>query len=137
VGYNSRLDELQAAVLRAKLKRLDAWTDARIAAARRYDELLKGVVGTPKVAPGARHVYHMYMIRTPKRDAVMQALAKESIDSAVYYPSTIPGTEAFRQSGSWPVAEAMARELLAIPVYPGITPAQQERVARTVRTALG
>ena len=136
VGYNSRLDELQAAVLRAKLKRLDRWNDERIAAAKRYDELLKGVVGTPKTAPGARHVYHMYMIRTPKRDAVAAALSKESIDNAVYYPSTIPSTEAFKKPGSWPVAEALTRELLAIPIYPGITPAQQERVAGAIRQAL-
>jgi dTDP-4-amino-4,6-dideoxygalactose transaminase len=136
VGYNSRLDELQAAVLRAKLRRLDAWTDARIEAARRYDGLLRGVVGTPKTAPGARHVYHMYMIRTPKRDAVAAALAKAGIDSAIYYPAPIPATDAFRQKGSWPVSEALSRELLAIPVYPGITPAQQERVVDVVRSAV-
>jgi dTDP-4-amino-4,6-dideoxygalactose transaminase len=136
VAYNSRLDELQAAVLRAKLRKLDAWTADRIAAARRYDELLKGVVGTPKVAPGMTHVYHTYMIRTPKRDRVAEALTKASIDNAVYYPNTIPSTEAFRQKGSWPVAEAMTRELLAIPIYPGITPAQQERVAAAIRAAI-
>lgn len=136
VAYNSRLDEVQAAVLRPKLRKLDAWTDDRIAAAKRYDEMLKGVVGTPKVAPGMKHVYHMYMIRTPKRDAVAEALAKAGVDSAVYYPSTIPGTDAFRQKGSWPVAETMARELLAIPVFPGITPAQQERVVRAIQAAV-
>jgi dTDP-4-amino-4,6-dideoxygalactose transaminase len=136
VAYNSRLDELQAAVLRAKLKKLDAWTADRIAAARRYDALLKGAVGTPKVAAGMTHVYHTYMIRTPRRDAVAAALAKASIDSAVYYPNTIPSTEAFRQAGAWPVAETLARELLAIPIYPGITPAQQERVAAAIRSAV-
>lgn len=136
VAYNSRLDEVQAVVLRAKLKRLDAWTADRVAAARRYDELLKGVVGTPRVAPGCAHVYHMYMIRTARRDAVAAALAKAGIDSAVYYPVTIPATEAFRAAGSYPNAEAASRELLAIPVYPGITAAQQERVAAVIRTAV-
>jgi dTDP-4-amino-4,6-dideoxygalactose transaminase len=136
VAYNSRLDELQAAVLRAKLKKLDAWTAERIAAAKRYDELLKGVVGTPKVAANATHVYHTYMIRHPKRDRIAEALAKASIDSSIYYPNTIPSTEAFRQKGSWPVAEALARELLAVPIYPGITPAQQERVAAAIRSAV-
>lgn len=136
VAYNSRLDEVQAAVLRAKLKRLDAWTADRVAAARRYDEFLKGAVGTPGVAPGAAHVYHMYSIRTPKRDAVAAALGAQGIDSAIYYPVTIPGTEAFRAPGSFPHAEAAARELLAIPLFPGITAAQQERIAAAVRAAV-
>lgn len=136
VGYNSRLDEFQAAVLRIKLRKLDAWTAERIAAARRYDALLAGRVGTPKTAPGMTHVYHTYMIRTPRRDAVAEALKKASIDHAVYYPSTIPATPAFRAEGSWPVAETMTRELLAIPLYPGITPAQQERVAAAIQSAL-
>jgi dTDP-4-amino-4,6-dideoxygalactose transaminase len=134
VAYNSRLDEVQAAVLRPKLRRLDAWTADRVAAAARYDRLLEGVVRTPPRTPG--HVYHMYCIRTPKRDAVAAALRAENVDSAVYYPSTIPATEAFRAPGSFPNAEAACRDILAIPVYPGIGAETQERVARVVKDAV-
>jgi len=133
VAYNSRLDEVQAAVLRAKLRRLDAWTSDRVAAAGRYDELLRGAVRTPPRSPG--HVYHMYCIRTPRRDAVAAALKAANVDSAVYYPSTIPATEAFRAPGSFPNAEAACREILAIPLYPGIRPETQERIAGIVRKA--
>lgn len=133
VAYNSRLDEVQAAVLRAKLRRLDAWTADRVAGAGRYDRLLEGAVRTPPRTPG--HVYHMYCIRTPKRDAVAAALKAANVDSAVYYPSTIPATAAFRSPGSFPNAEAACRDILAIPLYPGIKPETQERIASVIREA--
>jgi dTDP-4-amino-4,6-dideoxygalactose transaminase len=134
VAYNSRLDEVQAAVLRAKLRRLDGWTADRIAAAGRYDRLLEGVVRTPPRTPG--HVYHMYCIRTPKRDAVAAALKAVNVDTAVYYPATIPGTAAFRAAGSFPHSEAACRDILAIPLYPGLRAETQERIAAVIRDAV-
>jgi dTDP-4-amino-4,6-dideoxygalactose transaminase len=131
VAYNSRLDEVQAAVLRAKLRRLDAWTADRVAAAERYGKLLAGSVKTPP--SGGGHVYHMYCIRTPRRDAVAAALKAEGVDTAVYYPVTIPGTDAFRAPGAFPHAEAACRDILAIPLYPGLRPETQERIAAVIR----
>ena len=96
--------------------------------------MLKGVVGTRAAAAAAgTHVYHMYSIRTRKRDAVVAALKAEPIDSAIYYPVPIPAAEAFRATRSFPNAEAATREILAIPLFPGITEAQQQRVAEVVR----
>ena len=135
VAYNSRLDELQAVVLRAKLKRLDGWNETRRAAADRYAEMLKGIVESPTEQAGTKHIYHMYTIRSPRRDAIADALKAEKIGNAIYYPVTIPGTEAFKTEGSWPVSEAACREVLAIPLYPGITEEQQKRVVDVIKGA--
>lgn len=135
-GYNSRLDEIQAAILRVKLRHLDRWNAERQAAAKRYDELLKGVVKTPSVAPGCTHVYHLYCIRTRRRAHLIETLDAEGIDSAVYYPVPVPKTAAFRAPGRFPVAERVSKEILAIPFFPGITPDEQKRVAGVIRSAL-
>jgi dTDP-4-amino-4,6-dideoxygalactose transaminase len=142
-GFNSRMDELQAVVLRAKLRRLPAWNAARRAAAARYHELLAGVdaLTLPAAGPGNEHVWHLYAVRVGRgRDEVLAALLAAGIGAGVHYPVPVHLQPAFREfgdgEGSFPVAERAARELLTLPLYPQITPAQQTRVAETLIKAL-
>ncbi len=141
-GWNSRLDELQAAILRVKLRHLDAWKAGRQAHAARYNALLGGVDGivTPHVAAGCDHVYHQYTIRVPRRDAVQKALAESGIASTVYYPVPLHLQPMYsslgHKAGAFPVAEQAAREVLSLPVYPELSPEQIERVAAAVTAAV-
>ncbi|GAB7181270.1 DegT/DnrJ/EryC1/StrS family aminotransferase [Kitasatospora sp. Ki12] len=144
-GCNSRMDALQAVVLRAKLRRLPAWNAARRAAAARYDALLGGLDGLtlPRTAPGNEHVWHLYAVRIGPgrdRDAVLAALHAAGIGAGVHYPVPVHLQPAFRhlghRAGSFPVAERAARELLSLPLHPHLTGAQQERVARVLARAL-
>ena len=141
-GWNSRLDELQAAILRVKLRHLAKWTAARQAHAASYDRLLRGVQGvtTPRVAPGSTHVYHQYTIRVAGREQVQKHLAAAGIASAVYYPVPLHlqpmyGHLAY-QPGSMPQAERAAIEVLSLPIYPELTEQQIERVATEVTQAI-
>ena len=142
LGFNSRLDGLQAVVLRAKLRKLAAWNEARGRAARRYDELLAGLdeVRLPRTAPGNMHVWHLYVIRVPRRDHVLKCLEDAGVRAGIHYPVPVHLQPTFRQLGygprDFPVAEAAAGEILTLPLYPHITMEQQEYVARTVRNAL-
>jgi dTDP-4-amino-4,6-dideoxygalactose transaminase len=130
-------------VLNAKLARLAAWNDARRTAARRYQELLAGIPGIvlPATLPGNVHVWHLYVVRVPERDRVLGRLAAAGIDAGVHYPVPIHLQGAFRdlgyRRGDFPIAEAAAGDVLSLPIYPGITAAQQERVADALRAALG
>lgn len=141
-GFNSRLDSLQAVVLRAKLKRLAAWNAARRQAAARYAELLGGLpqVRLPQTLPGNEHVWHLYVVRVPKRDETLKKLQAEGIGAAIHYPIPIHLQKAFaflgKREGAFPNAEAAAREILSLPMFPHITAAQQERVAQALRRAL-
>jgi dTDP-4-amino-4,6-dideoxygalactose transaminase len=145
-GYNSRLDELQAAVLRVKLRHLEKWQQARKAHAARYDELLGSIVGvtTPGVMAGCEHVYHQYTIRIAggpaRRDAVQRALAVRGVASTVYYPVPLHLQPMFQSlgyaKGSRPEAERAAAEVLSLPVYPELTDEQIEHVARALREAM-
>src|SRR5713101_4194442 len=141
-GWNSRLDELQAAILRVKLRHLDAWKAGRQAHAARYNGLLGGVDGvvTPRIAPGCDHVYHQYTIRVPRRDAVQKALAAGGIASTVYYPIPLHQQPMYAslgyRAGAFPGAEQAAREVLSLPVYPELSPEQIERVAAAVIAAV-
>ncbi|WP_329489327.1 DegT/DnrJ/EryC1/StrS family aminotransferase [Kitasatospora sp. NBC_01246] len=144
-GFNSRMDALQAVVLRAKLRRLPAWNEARRAAAERYHRLLAGIDGLtpPRTAPGNEHVWHLYAVRIGPgrdRDAVLAALQAAGIGAGVHYPVPVHLQPAFRQlghgAGAFPVAERAARELLTLPLHPHITAAQQERVVETLAEAL-
>jgi len=143
LGFNSRLDTLQAVVLNAKLKRLGGWNEARRAAARRYDELLTDLpaVTPPRTLAGNEHVFHLYVVRAPKRDEVVQKLNADGIGAQVHYPIPIHLQGAFRGlglgEGSFPVAEKAAREILSLPMFPEITADQQERVVASLRRALG
>jgi dTDP-4-amino-4,6-dideoxygalactose transaminase len=142
IGFNSRLDAVQAVVLSAKLRRLEAWNEARRAAARRYDELLAGLPGVtlPVTVPGNLHVWHLYVVRVPRRDEVMARLAAAGVGVGVHYPVPIHLQGAFaslgHRPGDFPVAEAAAREILSLPMHPHLTAADQERVAVELRRAL-
>jgi dTDP-4-amino-4,6-dideoxygalactose transaminase len=142
-GFNSRLDTLQAVVLRAKLRRLSAWNDERRAAAARYGELLGGTPGLslPVTLPGNEHVWHVYVVRLRDRPEVLRRLREEGIGAGVHYPTPVHLTPAMAEfgsgKGSMPVSEKAAGEILSLPIYPGITADQQERVADVVRRALG
>ena len=138
IGVNSRLDGLQAVVLRAKLARLADWNARRRAVAARYDELLTGLdVVTPVTLDGNEHVWHIYCIRVPRRDEVVSRLNAAGIGAAIHYPLPIHQTGAFGHlGGSFPNAEAAAPEILSLPIYPQITPEQQARVAEALTAAL-
>ncbi|MGQ9698237.1 MAG: DegT/DnrJ/EryC1/StrS family aminotransferase, partial [Armatimonadota bacterium] len=138
LGFNSRLDEIQAAVLRAKLPHLRRWNEARRRNASRYGELLHcSGCALPTELPGNYHVFHQYTVRSPRRDALKRALAQAGVDSGVYYPLPLHLQPAFShlgyRQGDLPQSEAAAREVLSLPVYPEITPEQIEYVARVVQ----
>lgn len=136
-GLNSRLDELQAALLRVKLRRLDAWNQRRQALAGRYDDLLAGSgVATPAVAPGNRHVYHLYVVRSPQRDALHRRLAGGGIAAAIHYPVPVHLQPAYRHlapAGSLPVTERAAAEVLSLPLYPQMPEDHADQVAQSIR----
>ena len=141
-GFNSRLDTLQAVVLNAKLARLAGWNAARRSAAERYHELLADVPGLklPATLPGNQHVWHLYVVRVPRRDAVLARLNEAGIGAGIHYPVPIHLQGAYRQrghgTGDFPVAERAAGEMLSLPMFAEITPAQQERIAKALREAL-
>jgi dTDP-4-amino-4,6-dideoxygalactose transaminase len=140
VGYNSRLDEVQAAILRIFLKQLDAWTEGRREAAARYVELgLGDLVELPQDEP--THVYHLFVCRSPERDAVVSALKEAGIGTATYYVTPLHLQPALRflgwKPGSLPATEQVAAENFSVPLWPGIPPEAQERVVDVVRSAVG
>jgi dTDP-4-amino-4,6-dideoxygalactose transaminase len=142
VGVNSRLDDLQAVVLTAKLRRLDAWNDERRQAARVYDTLLADLpdVVRPRVVDGNEHVWHLYVIRVPERDRVLAELNGAAIGAGIHYPAPVHVLPAFGslpyQAGDFPRAETFAAQILSLPIFPGITVDQQERVVAALRTSL-
>jgi dTDP-4-amino-4,6-dideoxygalactose transaminase len=142
LGFNSRLDTIQAVVLLAKLSHLEAWNRARQEAAHRYDAMLEGIdqVVRPAVLPGNEHVWHLYVIRVPHRDRVLAALNEAGIGAGVHYPVPIHLQRAMRDlghgPGDFPVAETAASEMLSLPMFPHITADQQERVVGELRRAL-
>jgi dTDP-4-amino-4,6-dideoxygalactose transaminase len=142
VGFNSRLDTLQAMVLRAKLRHLAQWNHQRRLAAARYAELLGDLeqVVLPTEAPGNRHVWHLFVVRVPRREQVLAALRGSGIGAAVHYPVPLHLEPAFRylgyRPGDFPVAEAAAQSIISLPIFPQITADQQERVADAIRAAV-
>jgi dTDP-4-amino-4,6-dideoxygalactose transaminase len=142
VGYNSRLDELQAAILRVKLRHLEAWNEGRRRLAAVYDEAFAGTnIVRPQEVSGSKHVYHLYAIRMEGRDQVQRFLKARGIASAVYYPQPVHALEACRGcrgvGDSYPVAERCARESLAIPLYPELAAYDVSVIAATVKEAMG
>jgi len=141
-GYCDRLHNLQAGFLALKLRHLDEWNAARRAAAARYDALLAGVPGvTPvRVRPEAEAVYHLYVVQVEGRDAVRERLAAEGVETGIHYPVPLHLQPACRGlgygPGDFPVAEAMAARLLSLPMFPEITPAQQEHVVDALARAV-
>ena len=141
VGYNSRLDALQAAVLLVKLPHLDAWNERRRQIAQTYTEKLAGLdIGTPVVGPGAEHVYHMYIVRTERRDQVQQFLIDQGVGCAVYYPVPLHLTKPCQSlgysEGDFPESEKAARETLALPMFPEMEDAQIDQVVSVLQQAL-
>jgi len=141
IGWNSRLDELQAAVLLAKLGRLDGWNERRRRIAREYGQLLSGApVGVPGEAAYARHTYHLYVLRVRERDRVQAHLRALGIASGVYYPLPLHLLRPYRHHGyapgAFPRAGRASEETLAIPLYPEMTGEQVRQVASCVREAV-
>ena len=139
LGYCSRLDEMQAAMLRVKLRRLEAWNVARRQLATRYRARLAGLpLGLPAEHPRAQAIYHQFVVRHPQRDALAKVLADLGVGTMVHYPLPVPGQPLFGLEGEkrWPQAWRAAREVLSLPCYQEMTDAEIEGVAAAVRTAL-
>ncbi|WP_433271827.1 DegT/DnrJ/EryC1/StrS family aminotransferase [Actinosynnema sp. CS-041913] len=142
LGFNSRLDTLQAVVLSAKLRRLDDWNTGRRAAADRYSSLLASVpeVTLPVVLEGNVPVWHLYVVRVPNRDRVLAALHAAGIGAGIHYPTPVHLTGAFdslgHARGDFPVSEEIAGEILSLPLFPEITATQQERVVAALAEAV-
>lgn len=140
-GFGERMDAIQAAILGAKLPHLDDWTETRRAHARTYNELLAETdVITPYEAPNVRHVYHLYVIRVPQRDAMLGHLKSKGIDVGIHYPLPVHRQPAYLKLGlgdiSLPITEQVADGVISLPMYPELTREQIEYVAHTVREAL-
>jgi dTDP-4-amino-4,6-dideoxygalactose transaminase len=137
VGYNSRLDAMQAAFLRIFLRHIDEWNASRREAAARYTELLEGIVETPEDEDG--HVYHMYCVRSPERDRLSAALKDADNGHAVYYQPPLHLQPALRylgySEGDFPETEKASRENLCLPLWAGITDDQQAEVVSVLRRA--
>jgi len=140
-GVNSRLDELQAAFLRARLERLDGANAARRERAARYGRRLAGANGLalPREAEWARHVYHLYVVRSPERDALQARLAEAGIETLIHYPTACHLQPAFAHlgyaRGDFPLAEALADEVLSLPLWPGMPLEDVDQVAAAICTA--
>jgi dTDP-4-amino-4,6-dideoxygalactose transaminase len=143
VGYNSRLDALQAAILSVKLRRLAAWSESRRANARFYTGAFTGHsdIVPPYVEEVSEHIFNQYTIRVPRRDALMAHLKARGIGHAVYYPLPLHLQPCFAylgyREGAFPHAERASKEVLSLPVYPELTPAQRDEVVDAVRGFFG
>lgn len=138
-GINSRLDGLQAAILNVKLKSIDQWTTRRQSVAARYDRLLAGVgdIVTPKVAADREHVYHLYVIRSDKREQLREHLKKNGIDTVLNYPTALPFLPAYshlsHQPSDFPVAYHNQSRILSIPIYPEMTEEMIDYVVEAIK----
>jgi len=139
-GYNSRLDEIQAAILRVKLKRLDEWNKLRRKNASIYDELLEDVdeVVTPSEPEYAQHVYYLYVIRTRRRDELQEWLKSKEIGTGLHYPVSLHLQKAYEnlghKDGDFPVAEECAKQILSLPMFPELTREEIEKVVSEIKT---
>ncbi len=134
-GFNYRMETFQGAILRVKLRHLEDWTEARRTIARRYDALLGGcdVVQIPEAMPWARHVYHLYAVRTPNRDDLRARLASEGVQTGIHYPVPVHLQPAYAslgyRLGDFPETERAAHEVLSLPMFPELTGEQVDAVA--------
>jgi dTDP-4-amino-4,6-dideoxygalactose transaminase len=140
LGFNSRIDEIQAAILRIKLRRLDEWNGHRRAHAARYNELLGGLpLRLPELIDSGEHVYHQYVVRADRRDQLRSALDAAGIGTGIHYPVPVHLQPACRDlgygQGDLPVTEEVARQVLSLPMYPELQPEQIAYVAAALRTA--
>jgi len=140
LGYNSRLDELQAAILSVKLPLLAEWTHQRQILAAQYQAALSKIsdLQLPAVAPGATHVYHLYVVRTPRRDALQRYLTEQGVGTLIHYPVPPHLQAAYKnlgyKAGDFPLAEEIAATCLSLPLWPGITSEQVDNIAYAVKT---
>jgi dTDP-4-amino-4,6-dideoxygalactose transaminase len=140
IGWNGRMDGIQAAALSVKLKLLAEGNAKRREHARRYSELLAGYdeITLPGTEAGRVHVFHIYAIRAPRRDELMRSLSQQGISCGIHYPIPVHLQEAYRSLGltrsAFPVAERCADEFVSLPMFPELTPEQIEAVARAVRS---
>ena len=141
VGLNSRLDALQAAILRVRLRHLEGWNEERRIVAGRYMMLFgeKGLldfITPPAELPGGRHVYHQYVVRAKRRDELQKYLAERGVTTRVYYPLPLHLQHCFAnlgyKKGDFPVAEALAEDVLALPMFPELLPEEQERIVSEI-----
>jgi dTDP-4-amino-4,6-dideoxygalactose transaminase len=142
IGTNDRLDALQAAVLAVKLKHLEAWTEERRQAARWYREALDGLPLVLPAAPeGRRCVYHLYVMRTPERDRLREALTREGIETGLHYTPPLHLQPALEdqggRAGDFPESERAAAEVLSLPMYPELAKEQVQRIAGVIAKTLG
>jgi len=139
-GRNSRLDGLQAAILNAKLPYLSQWTDSRISHAGKYTAMLKelGVVATPETQNGAKHVFHLYVIRSKNRDILQQKLNQAGIETAIHYPVALPFLPCYKMHNyivaDFPVAHEYQSTILSIPMFPELSDEQISFVVNCIRT---
>jgi dTDP-4-amino-4,6-dideoxygalactose transaminase len=136
-GYNMRLEGMQGAVLRVKLRHLEAWTEGRRAAAARYATLLAGSsVRTPFVRPNVRHVYHIYAVRAPNRETLQTRLQARGIQTGIHYPTPVHLLPAYKDlgysAGAFPHSEKAANEVLSLPMFPELTASMQAEVATAI-----
>jgi len=141
-GRNSRMDGIHAAILDVKLSYLDKWTESRISHAARYSELLTGCdLILPKVRPNVRHVFHLYVVRSRKRDKLMQYLGEKGISTTIQYPVALPLLEAYKERGysanDFPVAAIIQDEVLSIPMFPELNVEEIEYIAASIRSFKG
>jgi dTDP-4-amino-4,6-dideoxygalactose transaminase len=138
-GFNSRLDSLQAAVLRVKLKHLPHWTKLRQQKAKVYDQLLANMEWVKRPTPNVdkEHVYHLYVVQVPKRDQVLESLKSQGIEASIHYPIMLPQLEAYTKQGynpsDYPVAGRIQNEILSLPLYPEISEEDQNRVVKALQ----
>ena len=141
IGINSRLDAMQAAILRVRLRHIETWTEERREAARRYGLLfaergLEGRVTLPAVTDGNRHTYHQYVIRASRRDELQKFLADKGVTTRVYYPLSLHMQPCFAylgyKKGDFPVSERLTEEVLALPMFPELTMDEQERTVDAI-----
>ncbi len=140
VGYGKRMDTLQAAILRAKLRHLEAWTEARRGIAAQYNRKLAGIVETPYEPEWARAVYHLYVVRVPERDRVLGRLKEAGIGAGIHYPIPLHLQPAYRElgysRGDFPQTEQAADSILSLPIFPEMTEEQVDYVVEQLKIAL-
>ena len=139
MGFNARLEAIQAAILGAKLPYLDQWNEMRRQNAKRYDTLLGGLdLKLPYEAPYAKSVFHLYVIRAPKRDSLNACLNEQGIGSLIHYPKPNHLLDCCKQfgykQGSLPVTEKIAKDVLSLPLYPELTEEQIQTIAEAIKS---
>ncbi|MBW2975352.1 DegT/DnrJ/EryC1/StrS family aminotransferase [Candidatus Woesearchaeota archaeon] len=141
IGFNQRIDALQAAILNAKLKHIEGWTEKRIAHAKLYNQELKGAVKTPEIEREIRNVFHLYVIQTEKRDELQEFLKKNGISTGIHYPIPLHLQPALRhlgyKKGDFPMAERLSDEILSLPMYAELSDEQILYVCEKIREFKG